>query len=237
MSSPRPQPRPAPARRFVEAIAFALACAATAGSAILVKTSSKGPALVAIDQIAIDHVAIDPVALNHSTLDLDSDSARLVKAAPVSLHQAETQAAPPNDATGIPVPPSFAASAGWFNGRPIRPARVLWFTVTAYTPGAESCWPSDDGLTATLHSVHTNAGCLVAADTRLLPFGSLVSIDGYDQGRVVPVLDRGGKIQGQRIDVLMDAVEAARAWGVRRIPVVIWEYADGLPPTDPRVAR
>jgi 3D (Asp-Asp-Asp) domain-containing protein len=78
---------------------------------------------------------------------------------------------------------------------------------------------------------------MVAADTGVLPFGSLVSVEGYDASRIVPVLDRGGKIRGQRLDVLMETVEQARAWGVRRVPVVVWEYADGQGRTDPRQVR
>ena len=54
---------------------------------------------------------------------------------------------------------------------------------------------------------------------------------------VVPVLDRGGAIKGQRLDLLFPTHEAAIQWGVRMLPVTIWEYADGLPPDDPRQLR
>lgn len=109
--------------------------------------------------------------------------------------------------------------------------------VTAYSPDAQSCGPFADGQTATLHSVRTNAGHLVAADTAVLPFGSLVSVPGYDHGHVVPVLDRGGAIRGHRLDVLFPTHEAALAWGVRELEVTVWAYADGGPATDPRAAR
>lgn len=125
----------------------------------------------------------------------------------------------------------------WFNGRPIRPARTVMFKVTGYSPDARSCGEFADGQTATLHSVDTNGGNLVAADTRVLPFGSMLSIPGYASDSVVPVLDRGGAIKGQRLDLLFPTHEAAIHWGVKTIPVTIWEYADGLPPDDPRQLR
>jgi 3D (Asp-Asp-Asp) domain-containing protein len=128
-------------------------------------------------------------------------------------------------------------SIRWFNGRPVRPAHQYWMTVTGYSPDEASCAPFADGLTATLHSVTANAMKLVAADTSLLPFGSLVTIPGYDDERVVPVLDRGGAIKGYKLDLLFPTHEEARQWGRQRIRVTIWEYADGLPPDNPREFR
>ncbi len=46
---------------------------------------------------------------------------------------------------------------------------------------------------------------------------------------MVPVLDRGGVIKGHRLDVLFPTHEAAMQWGVRRLEVTIWNYADGGP--------
>jgi len=117
----------------------------------------------------------------------------------------------------------------WFNGRPVRPARTLSMLVTAYSPDERSCGESADGITASGYSVWTNGMRLVAADTDILPFGSLVSVAGYDEGSIVPVLDRGGAIKGHRLDVLFSQHAQAQQWGVRRIDVVVWEYADGLP--------
>jgi len=118
----------------------------------------------------------------------------------------------------------------WFNGRPVRPARTVRMTVTAYSPDERSCGAHADGITASGYSVWTNGMKLVAADTSLLPFGSLVTVPGYgEEGEIVPVLDRGGKIKGHRLDVLYATHQAAIKWGVRELDVVIWEYADGLP--------
>lgn len=128
-------------------------------------------------------------------------------------------------------------SIRWFNGRPIRPVRTMMMTVTAYSPDEHSCGDSADGITATLHSVTTNGHRLVAADPKVLPYGSMVSIPGYDQGRIVPVLDCGAKIKGRRLDVLYATHEEALKWGNRSIRVTIWGYADGLPAENPRKLR
>ncbi len=128
-------------------------------------------------------------------------------------------------------------STRWFNGRPVRPARTITMKVTAYSADAASCYPFADGQTATLHSVEANGGFLVAADTDLLPFGTMLSIEGYNDGKVVPVLDRGGAIKGNRLDLLFPSHEAALKWGVKTLDVVVWEYADGKPAIDPRKQR
>lgn len=135
------------------------------------------------------------------------------------------------------------AKTRWFCGRPVRPARTIMMKVTAYSPDARSCGDSADGITATLHSVETNGFRLVAADPKVLKMGAMLTVPGYDvcptsgESRIVPVLDVGGKIKGNRLDVLFETHEAALAWGVRDIPVVVWEYADGLPVPDPRKVR
>ncbi len=74
-------------------------------------------------------------------------------------------------------------STRWFNGRKVRPARTMWMKVTAYSPDARSCGNFADGITASNKSIWTNGMKLVAADTRLLPFGTLLSVRGYDQGQ------------------------------------------------------
>jgi 3D (Asp-Asp-Asp) domain-containing protein len=70
---------------------------------------------------------------------------------------------------------------------------------------------------------------LVAADTEVLPFGSIISVPGYDNESVVPVLDRGGAIKGRRLDVLYPTHEQARKWGRQALEVTVWDYVDGRP--------
>jgi len=142
-----------------------------------------------------------------------------------------------------PDPLTMDPKVRWFNGRAVRPVRKAWMTVTAYSPDARSCGESADGRTATMHSVTTNGHALVAADPRVLPYGSMISVPGYDlhprtsEARIVPVLDCGGAIKGNRLDVLMPTHEQARRWGVRRVQVTIWGYADGSPRENPRTLR
>ena len=110
-------------------------------------------------------------------------------------------------------------------------------TVTAYSPDARSCGESADGITATLHSVTTNGARLIAADPEQLPYGSMLSVPGYNDGLIAPVLDCGSAIKGPRLDVLYASHEEARAWGVKLLPVTLWEYADGQPAPNPRKQR
>jgi 3D (Asp-Asp-Asp) domain-containing protein len=112
-----------------------------------------------------------------------------------------------------------------YNGRPLRAVKTIMMTVTAYSPDEQSCGKWADGITASGYSVWTNAGKLVAADTRLLPFGSILTVPGYNGSRPVPVLDIGGKIKGKRLDVLYPTHAIATRWGVKQLPVTVWEYA------------
>lgn len=131
-------------------------------------------------------------------------------------------------------------SLRWFNARPVRAVRVIWMTVTAYSPDPRSCGDSADGITATLHSVTTNGHRLVASDPRILPYGTILSVPGYAvvqhgqgaeavrESTLVPVLDCGAKIKGYKLDVLFPTHEEAIKWGKQFLPVTVWEYSDGL---------
>lgn len=111
-----------------------------------------------------------------------------------------------------------------FNGQPIRKAKTMRMLVTAYSPDARSCGKWADNITASGYSVWTNGMKLVAADTRLLPFGSIISVPGYDDGNPVPVMDRGGAIKGMRLDLLYPTHQIALQWGKKWLDVTVWEY-------------
>ncbi len=142
-----------------------------------------------------------------------------------------------HDSVGDAAGEAWPVGTRWFNGRPVRPAKTLMMKVTAYSPDHRSCGHFADGKTASLHSVETNNMKLVAADSRILPLGSMITVPGYDSDAIVPVLDRGGAIKGHRLDVLFPTHRVARKWGVRTLPVTVWEYADGLPACDFRGIR
>jgi 3D (Asp-Asp-Asp) domain-containing protein len=135
---------------------------------------------------------------------------------------------------GPPSPPN-GGDVRWFNGRPVRAVRTISMIVTAYSPDELSCGDSADGITASGYSVWTNGMKMAAADTDVLPFGTLVSVPGYDDGRVVPVLDRGGAIKGNRLDMLYPTHQQARSFGSRVIEVTVWDYADGRPSDYPPI--
>jgi 3D (Asp-Asp-Asp) domain-containing protein len=154
-----------------------------------------------------------------------------VELAPEPVSVIDVSPATPTPAAQQPelvVPPVQADSGPpvTFDGRPLRRVRQMTMLTTAYSPDAKSCGKWADGFTASGYSVWTNGMKLVAADTRILPFGTLVSIPGYNGGRPVPVLDRGGKIKGNRLDLLYPTHDIALQWGVQRLTVDVWEYAD-----------
>lgn len=118
------------------------------------------------------------------------------------------------------------ANVPTFDGRPLRSVKTMRMLTTAYSPDERSCGAFADGITASGYSVWTNGMKLVAADTKLLPFGTIISVPGYHGGRPVPVLDRGGRIKGGRLDLLYPTHETALKWGAQRLDVTVWEYAD-----------
>ncbi len=203
-------------RIVAELVAFAVVAVLTAWSAVIVKESAHATPLMEVERVAT------------------REPARIAPPAPVTRVAFEPA---PDDNPSAGSTATYPVGTRWFNGRPIRAARTIWMTVTAYSPDHRSCGIFADGQTATLHSVWTNGMKLVAADTRVLPFGSMISVPGYASGDVVPVLDRGGKIRGHRLDLLFPTHAAALQWGVRKLPVVVYEYADGQPAPNPRKER
>lgn len=224
-------------RAVVSAGAFVGLVALVAASAVITKEArglSRLDSLSAVSDVRTDEAAVplvtEPVAAQPEVAD------PLVTAT-VTDGADEDPAVETETAVAETVPAQWGAEVRWFNARPVRPARTVWMTVTAYSPDSRSCGDSADGITSSIHNVFTNGGKLVAADSRILPLGSMISIPGYDDAQVVPVLDRGGAIKGHRLDLLFPTHEAARKWGVKHLPVIVWEYADGKPADDYRRVR
>lgn len=113
-----------------------------------------------------------------------------------------------------------------FDGRRLKPVKQMSMNVTAYSPDARSCGEWADGVTASGYSVWTNGMKLVAADTNLLPFGTIITVPGYNDGKPVQVLDRGGAIKGHRLDLLYPSHESALQWGRKDLQITVWQYAD-----------
>ena len=188
-------------RIAIESAMFCLAAVLVAGSAVMAKARHSATPLVSIDYAATPA----PTATTTN--------------APANIHAF----IPQSDAhASAPARPGVR----YFGARAVKPVRTVWMTVTAYSPDARSCGEFADGITASNKSIWTNAMKLVAADTSVLPIGTMLSIPGYDAGAIVPVLDRGGAIKGDRLDVLFPSHREALRWGVQRIPVTIWADAD-----------
>lgn len=214
-----PRGRRARTNPTLTALAWTIATFATAASAIVVKELGSAPPLARVE-------SHPPVRAQGVGL-------------PAGHSVDASDAAPRIEEIAVEPVPAAQQWSGlrWFDGRPVRPARTVTMVVTAYSPDARSCGASADGKTATLHSVWTNAMQLVAADPRVLPYGSIVSVPGYASGELVPVLDCGQAIKGNRLDVLYPSHSQARKWGRQRLKVTIWEYADGKGLTNPRRVR
>ena len=99
--------------------------------------------------------------------------------------------------------------------------KTMVMEVTAYCPCKICCGPNAQGITASGRKISHNNGAFVAADTEVLPFHTRLSIPGYRLGRIVPVIDRGGDIKGNRIDVFFKSHQEATKFGRRVVPVTV----------------
>lgn len=86
--------------------------------------------------------------------------------------------------------------------------------VTAYCPCEKCCGQWADGQTASGHWI--KAGDRFVAAPKHIPFGTILDIPGYG---VVPVLDRGGAITVDRLDVFFSTHQEALIWGVQYLTV------------------
>lgn len=215
-------------------------------SAILAKEAKSAPVLAAVETTALENDGIVSDAAYFAPI-VEREEETIEETATTPSPEAasvvgEAQATTTSPAALSPADAKMQKlltdpSVRFFDGRPVRPAKKMWMTVTGYSPDARSCGGTDDNLTSTLHHVTTNAFKLVAADPRVLAYGSMLTVDGYDSNQIVPVLDCGGAIKGRRLDLLFPTHEQARQWGVKRILVTVWEYADGKPAGNVRKKR
>mgnify|MGYP001323101507 FL=1 len=153
-----------------------------------------------------------------------------VLAAVTASQEFSTPAAKDSD-EAIPLPVEQQTAVSVAVPAPQSPARIepaprrrtvtLRMLVTAYCPCPKCCGSWSDGKTASGKSIWANGSKFVAADTRLLPFGRMVSIPGYHGGQAVPVWDRGAKIKGHRLDVFFPSHQQARKWGARWLDVTV----------------
>ena len=107
--------------------------------------------------------------------------------------------------------------------QPVKAEQSAWqaikMRVTAYCPCSKCCGTGSPGITASGHKIQSG-DAFVAADSRY-SFGTEMIIPGYNNDQPVKVLDRGGAIKGNKIDVFFPTHEEALRWGVKNIDVKI----------------
>ena len=102
------------------------------------------------------------------------------------------------------------------------------FKLTAYCPCEKCCgkWGKDrptdsEGnlLVKTASGEYAKEGVTIAADTSVLPFGTIVLIDGHEY----IVQDRGGAMDGNKLDIYFESHEEALQFGVQYKEIFIIE--------------
>jgi 3D (Asp-Asp-Asp) domain-containing protein len=112
----------------------------------------------------------------------------------------------------------FVASAA---PAPVRKAVPKKFTASAYSIEGKSA----DGSKSCKGTV--------AADPNVLPFGSKIRVSGAGAySGVYTVVDSGGRVKGNVIDIFMSSVREARNFGKKKVEVEILEQSRPL--TTPR---
>jgi len=91
--------------------------------------------------------------------------------------------------------------------------------VTAYCPCSQCCDRYADGVTASGHKIQPGE-TFVAADKRYA-FGTEMIVPGYAKSLPVKVLDRGGAVKGDRLDVFFHSHQQALDWGVKFLYVKV----------------
>lgn len=92
------------------------------------------------------------------------------------------------------------------------PLKVIYCEVSAYSPTVAE---TDGNPHITASGKHVYVGG-VAADLRVLPFGSIIIVPGYNGGKPCTVVDTGSMIRGNTLDVFFWKAQDARQWGRRR---------------------
>ena len=96
--------------------------------------------------------------------------------------------------------------------------KTITVEATAYNWDCATC--DGRGLTATGYNLKANPDGVIAVDPRVIPLGTKVYVEGY--GYAI-ARDTGGAIKGNRIDVHMRSISAARQFGRQTVKVTIIE--------------
>lgn len=113
---------------------------------------------------------------------------------------------------------------------------VKIMTVTAYCPCATCCGWRTNRYGKPVYNYgskrgyrkkvgYTSTGTVadigtIAADTRYVPYGTKLYVQGYGFGVVE---DTGGAIKGNHIDIFFHSHSEAMRWGVKSMKVAVWQ--------------
>jgi len=134
------------------------------------------------------------------------------KAEPEAIKPENTTKKQSDNSESNTEPPRFLAKA-----RAGDEWESIQMRVTAYCPCPKCCGEYSDGVTACGHKIQPG-DTFVAADGRY-SFGTEMLIPGYSNSHPVQVLDRGGAIKGNRLDVFFATHQEALEWGVKYLEV------------------
>jgi len=99
-----------------------------------------------------------------------------------------------------------------------------WITVeaTAYTAFCDGCIGITKAGSDVRNTIyHKNGMRIIATDPSVIPLGSIVEIEGFDELFIAD--DIGGAIKGYKIDILMKTTDEAYQWGRRVVEIRIAE--------------
>ena len=112
------------------------------------------------------------------------------------------------------------------NSRQADEWQTVRMRVTAYCACRRCCGKFADGITACGHKIRR--GDAFAAADRKYSFGTEMVVAGYNNGKTIKVLDRGGAIRGNKLDLFFHSHKKARQWGVKYIDVKVRRSSETL---------
>lgn len=107
--------------------------------------------------------------------------------------------------------------------------RQMEVTATGYTAGMESTGKTkghpEYGITYSGVKVKRDIYSTIAADLRVFPIGTILFVPGYGYGVVA---DKGGAIQGNRLDLYYETVrDVYNQWGKKKVNVYVVKEGNG----------
>lgn len=127
----------------------------------------------------------------------------------------EVQSAAPAQKASAPAEKTASAPAEKTASSQEKQGKTISVEATAYTANCNGC----SGVTANGTNLKSNPDVkVIAVDPSVIPLNSQVYVEGY--GYAVAA-DKGGAIQGNRIDVFYSSKDKAVEWGRKNVKVTI----------------